>query len=810
MNEIEFHIGRLAAHDFPTRRLSAEMLGHLGDPAGIKPLLQLLGDDYWQVRNTVVDSLIKIRDNTSIAHLVDCLRDEDPGVRNSAMSVLNELGEDVAAPLASLLRGDPSEDVRIFSANTLGRLRRREAVPGLVEGLADTDENVRYACAEGLGRLGYAEAVTPLIEAMKREETWSMFPYIAALGLVGDERACPALIEMLDDPILCFPAVTALGQVGDVSALYPVATLLRNRPEPDVARAALVCLAQVERKTAYMSKVERQGFFHARAVEELKKFDDPWLISLLIEMALGGDANEVKPALSLLRLVKGHVPVEQLFPLMADETLEEDVRDIIMRQGAAAVPAVIAALGKGAGGRDNQLIRILGFVGSSAEVLALTPLLESDSPETVCDTLKALGMMNAADCFGRMTELLASPDADIRNAAVGGIALLQKKGEMLQKVIGLVNSGDDLVRRGGYRILGFLSSVEALEILIAGLADESANARAAAVQSLGYVGVNNAKIVENPAYFTPVSHLVLDEDKEVRIEAVLAFARINHPRTHQFLLDMLERENREVQAHAIRAAGKCRLAAAAPALCRLAEREQDIEQLIFICSALGQCGGAEAVPHLLRLMEAPTPELAAEAIAARGRIGGEGAVEDILPHLEADSWIIKDAAVAALAELGAVSAAGRLEGFMRKQTSGDEGQLLRRACLRVLGKIGGGAQASAVIELLGDPKCQYEAFGALKGIWSRERTPCGPDRIADPASRRLVCSVIALVNGTGAGDDLEQFLSDTYPSVRRAAWFAIVKQDISRARATAGRTAADGDFWVKEIIRKHFNSAEGH
>ncbi|MBI5637976.1 MAG: HEAT repeat domain-containing protein [Nitrospinae bacterium] len=802
MDEIEFHIGRLRAPDFPTRRQSAELLGEFGDPRAVKPLLRMLGDDYWQVRNTVVDALLKIRDRSTIGALLECLRDEDPGVRNTAMSVLNEMREDVAAPLARLLADDPAEDVRIFSANTLGRLKTREAVPGLIEGLKDADENVRYACAEGLGRLGYHDAAMPLLAAMEREDVWARFPYITALGLIGDERACPALIGMLEDEVLSFPAVVALGQIGDIAGLLPLVALLKKTRDPAALRACIAAIACIKKKTEYFSKVERQAFFHDRAAEAVKNIDASHIMETLIEMLHGGNGQEISAALLMLRRTKGNMPVERLFDLLEDETLEEEVRDIIARQGAAALPAVRGALARPGTLNVNQLLRLLGVLGDAWDATAVLPFLESPETEVVCDALKCLGMLEDDAHFDLMTRFLAAPAESVRNAAVGGISLLEKTPAVTRRVFDLLKSEDGLVRRGGYRILGFLSSLQTVNHLMDGLADRAATVRAAAAQSLGYVGVAHRAMLERRECLEALERLTLDEDPAVRIEGALAFARINQPGVHTLLLDMLEETNPAVRDHVIRAVGRCRLKQAGPRLLALLSAEKNPEQKIFLCIALGACGGGEALPLLEEQLDDPAAEVAAEAVLAIAAVGGEAAVDRLLPYLDDPSWIVQDAVICALAGIPVPRCAVAVIRFMERLKNDANRGLLLRAAIRTLGRIGGAAEIETVLGFLGDETCQYEAFGAVWRIVQRTGFGIRPRDLASPAARRLACTAAAVSPAAETAAELALMLEDPYPSVRRAASLALqVRNDIGAAARARQRCANDGDFWMRETAK---------
>ncbi len=796
MDEIEFHIGRLKAPDFSTRRQSAELLGEFGDPRAVKPLLLMLGDDYWQVRNTVVDALVRIRDHSSIDSLLECLRDEDPGVRNTAMSVLNEMREDVAAPLTRLLAGDPAEDVRIFSANTLGRLKTAAAVPGLIEGLKDSDENVRYACAEGLGRLGYSDATLPLLAALEHEDVWARFPYITALGLIGDERACFTLIGMLDDEVLSFPAVTALGQIGDIAGLLPLAALLEKTGDATMLRACIIAIANIEKRTEYFSKVERQAFFLARATGTVKNLAASHIIEPLIGMLHSGNEQEISASLLILRQIEGNLPVERLFSLLGDETLEEEIRDLIARQGVSALPAIREELARPGVQNVNQLLRLLGVLGKPGDATEALPFLKAPEAEIVCDALKCLGMLGDDVQFDIMTSFLAASDDIVRSAAVGGISLLKKTPAVVRRVLDLLKAEDSQQRRGGYRILGFLSSIQTVDHLMGGLADPAAEVRAAATQSLGYVGIVHWPLLERRDYLEALGRLSLDEDPVVRIEAALAFGRINQPGVHALLLNMLRETDPAVRDHVIRAVGRCRLKQAEPQLIALLIAEENPEQKIFLCGALGGCGSVEALRALEDQLDDPAPEVVAEAVLAIAKVGGLPVADILLPQLDHPSWIVQDAVIRALADIPAPRCAAAVVHFMRVLKNDMNSRLLLRAAMRTLGSIGGAAEEEGVLRFLGDDSCQYEVFDAVRRITKRTGNSQLSSRLLSPVARRLACSA-----GIFPTKELLLMLEDPYPAVRRAAVLALMGgEDVSAAALARERGKNDGDFWVREIV----------
>ncbi|MBI3794790.1 MAG: HEAT repeat domain-containing protein [Nitrospinae bacterium] len=805
MNELEFHVSRLNTDDFSVRRISAEMLGSFGDPSAIKPLLRLLGDDYWQVRNTVVDAIIKIRDKNSIEPLIEFLRDEDPGLRNSAMSVLHEMGEDVVAPLTKLLLTDKLEDIRIFCANTLGRIKVPHAMEGLAKGLEDKDENVRFACAEGLGRIGMNAAVLPLIKAMKNEETWSKFPYITALGLIGDELACPVLMTMIDDEILALPSIIALGQIGEISALPGLMGLLsKNSGDENACRAVVVAIARIEKRTAFTSKVERHGFLHNQVIMAVNELSSQFFIDLLVKMVLADDKLESELAFGLLRLVKNPLPVEKLFPLLDDDAMEEEARDLILKQGKNALEPVLRSIKAGMVGKNNQIIQILGVIGTADDVDALIPLLDSPLTETVCEALKAVGMLNATNHFEKIAGYLTSQNEAVQSASLSGISLFQGREWLFEKAMEMAGSENIYVRRSGYRVLGFTSLMSAADFLISRLSDESAICRAAAMQSLGYIGARDKKILDTNEFISAVGRTIIDEEKSVRIETVLAFARINNPTTWKMLLGMLEGEDREVQFYVIRAIGRCRIKEAVPALCKMLEFEDNTEQAILVCNALGAIGENEAAPFLSNFLDSPLPELAAEALTATALCGGLPVVDEITPYLGSSSWLVSSAAINALARLGATSAAGDISGMAQKRVGAEDGPILIRTAMKALAKIGTSRELGAALSFLNDPAYQYEAFAAICGILGREKGKFfDVNSIANPVARRLAIVSAGFLRLEDYRQGIILCLKDAYPSVRRAAALVLATSG-GTGYAQPPTSARDNDSWVEKISKMHF------
>jgi len=136
---------------------------------------QLMKEEDISVREVIISSLLRIKDEVAIKGLVECLRSDDAHLRNSAIEALKEIPEEVAPYIEKLLK-DEEPDIRIFAINILESLKHPNVIKWLIEVL-ERDENVNV-CATALDLLaevGTEEAI-PAIEKVR--EKFKDEPYI--------------------------------------------------------------------------------------------------------------------------------------------------------------------------------------------------------------------------------------------------------------------------------------------------------------------------------------------------------------------------------------------------------------------------------------------------------------------------------------------------------------------------------------------------------------------------------------------------------------------------------------------------------
>jgi len=148
----------LAAMDDPdgfVRSIAAKLLGDLGNPVAIDPLVEaLLGDADQVTRQRAAEALQLLGGMASVEGLALGLEDPIKEVRLASVKGLKSLDPGFATPeLARLLIEDTVWEVRVQAARALGLSGRTDVVPVLESALADSNEFVRSAAANALREL---------------------------------------------------------------------------------------------------------------------------------------------------------------------------------------------------------------------------------------------------------------------------------------------------------------------------------------------------------------------------------------------------------------------------------------------------------------------------------------------------------------------------------------------------------------------------------------------------------------------------------------------------------------------------------
>lgn len=204
-------------------------------------LIGLLADGSEQVRNAVLDLVVRSEDRTRLLRkLLQASAAMTGWMRDRLLGAMRDRGAALAAPLVELM-SDPDHDVRTQALIVGATLEVREAVPHVVRLLAPGaagDLETRLLAAETLGRIGDPRAVPALLEAM-RDPGLSM-ACAEALSRIRDERALAPICRLLSDERVDVrtEALRGLRRMDDARVLPVVDACATQDPDAGVRERA--------------------------------------------------------------------------------------------------------------------------------------------------------------------------------------------------------------------------------------------------------------------------------------------------------------------------------------------------------------------------------------------------------------------------------------------------------------------------------------------------------------------------------------------------------------------------------------------
>ena len=201
-------------NDAATRRAAAASLKKLGEPA--------------------VPSLISV------------LRHGGTEAR-SAARILGRIGDPRAVkPLLDIALGFTEKSLRADANKALLAIGEPAFDP-ILRALKSPDSMTRRCAAGLLGQMGDARAVAPLAAALRSADAYSRGPFVTALGKIGGEKAAAALVAALQYKDVRPAATGWLVKFGPAS-VKPLVAIINRGKEPDATRqAATEILKKIDR-----------------------------------------------------------------------------------------------------------------------------------------------------------------------------------------------------------------------------------------------------------------------------------------------------------------------------------------------------------------------------------------------------------------------------------------------------------------------------------------------------------------------------------------------------------------------------------
>jgi HEAT repeat protein len=559
--------------------------------------------------------------------------DENAVLRNSALAALERQGPYAVPHLMALSRGENVE-VAMFAVQVLSRIKDPTTVEALLPLVTHPDSNIAQAAVEALGALRAREAVPALIRLLDAD-LWLQFAAVAALGEIGDERAVVPLLDAVPNEMLCEPAVEALAKLAAPDSMPRLLELLADHdrlPLRDFVLRAVAAILEAH-------PIPPSVFTRFR-----RKLDEGHLESSLdayLSLLLASGDEALRRAAASLAL---SAQLERLYPAVVLRTLSPDPEEArwaaaLYRRHERSLRGALGALLR----HPDPKVRQSALFAAHGEAAAVLPLLADPSEE-----------VRAAACLalGRSRDVAAVP-ALVERFGSGGPQESQAAAEALGSM-----PGQSLLLLAPFfsqpaRVLATLGILEAARSPL--FEDEIALLLEAPQPSVRRAAMRVLVHLDGVDFEQKLVQKLADPDESVRIEAVELIVRNGSTRAVPPLIGLL-RVSDDLRYHAIRALGRLRAIAAAPALEALFGLSSGHERLEIVAALI-----RIAAPGVFRFLEARLASADGEVrrVAADGLARLATAADlPLLVRLAGDpDWSIRNHAGWGLGRLGL--AAGR-------------------------------------------------------------------------------------------------------------------------------------------------------
>jgi twitching motility protein PilT len=192
----------LRSTDVMVKRQAVELVAQIGASLSDlwAPLLTLLRDEDWWIRERVVEALMEIAGEELTKHIVGFLDDERAVIRRWAVEVLMRIGD--PRSLGALVRAAGEDQdwwVRERAVECMGEIGDRRVLPHIVK-LAEADPSLIWSAVLALGALASPDGLRFLCRALQHEDPDLRLDALDSILAVADPLAAPYVQRLVDDP----------------------------------------------------------------------------------------------------------------------------------------------------------------------------------------------------------------------------------------------------------------------------------------------------------------------------------------------------------------------------------------------------------------------------------------------------------------------------------------------------------------------------------------------------------------------------------------------------------------------------------
>ncbi|MHB1305592.1 MAG: family 16 glycoside hydrolase [Limisphaerales bacterium] len=239
-------VGVLAEANEEKQILLLQTLGERGDATAAPGLIALAQSGSSSRRLAAIQSLVRLREASSIKVLAALVKDPEPMVAGAALTGLTGLpGKEADAAVVALTSGSDSK-TRIAAIGAVGQRRITAAVPELLKAAGDAEAGVAGAGFQVLAELAGLAEIRGMVDAMLKTQAVpaAESALLAVCARQADKTLCtdpllPGLAKARGEPKLSLLRV--LASVGGPKALIAVRAAATD-PDPSVQETALRAL----------------------------------------------------------------------------------------------------------------------------------------------------------------------------------------------------------------------------------------------------------------------------------------------------------------------------------------------------------------------------------------------------------------------------------------------------------------------------------------------------------------------------------------------------------------------------------------
>ncbi len=587
VQSVEDLLGALRHWNHRVRAAAAILAGEMKLREAVGPLMERLRDKDWWVCYWAILALAEIGESRAIPLLLEMAWDGDEWIRHASYQAVRKLNAaDSLLAQAEKRIKDTSSEKRLHVVRVLSEFGDPKGSDVLVQLLDDADLNVAGHAIIALGKIGTLNIIPSLLKfrsseilslivaisgaaekIFRKTPTEQLIDYardsdapfidkcVSRLGLRGDPMAIKPIVELIaKQPDLAVEGYRAIGRIGTSASVNHLVAALEN-PRDCVRRIAAMALMRIGDSSAEVP-----------LIRALRLEEEPWCQKAIIE-ALGVIGG--KKAEKVLRKQAERMNVEQSeYPAVIKRALRQIFLKEFLNHLYLKTPILRIKL-------ETTVRKALNVVSGDREWFCQ---FASDILRQIDGDKELLSLLQAG-----LVALLRDGTPEIRGCAAAFLGMTQTPSAVAPLLKALNMEKDIKARATIIEALGVLKHTDAVLPLLTALRDEDPRIRFAAVCALGDIGSSLAVepligIIrdtmekephgsgkENPREFEKFNLSGIFEDYYISgnhsdgilVAGLWALKRIAHPRTVDFLLEVLNRDGKDiVRKAAIKALAK--------------------------------------------------------------------------------------------------------------------------------------------------------------------------------------------------------------------------------------------------------------